>query len=448
MSSPDEPKIEIPDEFSKLITDFITDITNTFPEYGPIINKWWTVDDSINTVFKHCVQVFPDRFFDILYQNEEMFSKESDVNTEFLPGLSFKYMWQCDISTKTKETIWKYLQLILISIVGCVKDRNTLFGDTSKLFESINEDEFKGKLEETLEKMQTLFERPSSNTTAAVAVATVATEDPPVLSELPQMQDHIAGMLNGKLGELAREIAEETAGDMDISMENMTDIKDVFQSLFKNPGKLMGLVKNVGDKLDSRIKSGDINQNELITEASEMMAKMKNMPGMDNIQGMLSKMGMGSGGGGGGGMGDMMNMMNNMMGNGTTNNNNSKLDTTKMERNMKAAQTKERMKKKMEAKHVAEMISKAKNAAMPASGSTASATVPATVPVPLMTDDELVAFFSECDRAEKTPRNANRNNASIAITGTSPSITITAPTTNPIINSVVSSGDKKKKKKK
>jgi hypothetical protein len=267
------------------------------------------------------------------------------------------------------------------------------------------------------------------------------------------MQDHIAGMLNGKLGELAREIAEETAGDMDISMENMTDVKDVFQSLFKNPGKLMGLVKNVGDKLDSRIKSGDINQNELIAEASEMMAKMKNMPGMDNIQGMLSKMGMGNGGGGGGGgggMGDMMNMMNNMMGNGTTNNN-SKLDTTKMERNMKAAQTKERMKKKMEAKHVAEMIAKAKNVVMTATASV-TATVPAaasvTASVPLMTDDELVAFFSECDRAEKTPRNANRNNASIAITGTSPSITMTAPTTNPITNSVVSSGDKKKKKKK
>jgi len=222
MSLPDEPKIEIPGEFSKLITDFITDITNTFPEYGPIINKWWAVDDSINTIFKHCVQVFPDRFFDILYQNEEMFSKESDVNTEFLPGLSFKYMWQCDISSKTKETIWKYLQLILISIVGCVKDRNTMFGDTSKLFESINEDEFKGKLEETLEKMQNLFERPALSKTEES------------VDELPQMQDHISGMLNGKLGELAREIAEETAGDMDISMENMTDVKDVFQSLFKN----------------------------------------------------------------------------------------------------------------------------------------------------------------------------------------------------------------------
>ena len=41
------------------------------------------------------------------------------------------------------------------------------------------------------------------------------------------------GMLNGKLGDLAKEIAEETAEGLDIDFENMTGIQDVFQSLFK-----------------------------------------------------------------------------------------------------------------------------------------------------------------------------------------------------------------------
>ena len=39
-------------------------------------------------------------------------------------------------------------------------------------------------------------------------------------------------------------------------MENVTDMKDVFQKLMKNPTKLMGLVKTVGDKLDGKMKSG------------------------------------------------------------------------------------------------------------------------------------------------------------------------------------------------
>jgi hypothetical protein len=55
----------------------------------------------------------------------------------------------------------------------------------------------------------------------------------------------------------------------------------------------MSLVKNVGDKLDTKIKSGEINQSELMAEASEIMSKMKDMPGMGDIQSMLGKMGMG-----------------------------------------------------------------------------------------------------------------------------------------------------------
>ena len=55
----------------------------------------------------------------------------------------------------------------------------------------------------------------------------------------------------------------------------------------------MGLVKNVGDKLDTRIKSGELKESELILEATEIMNKMKNMSGMGDIQELLAKMGMG-----------------------------------------------------------------------------------------------------------------------------------------------------------
>ena len=54
----------------------------------------------------------------------------------------------------------------------------------------------------------------------------------------------------------------------------------------------MNIVKNVGDKLDTRIKSGDISEKELFSEASDIMNNMKNMPGMENIQSMMKQMGM------------------------------------------------------------------------------------------------------------------------------------------------------------
>jgi hypothetical protein len=52
------------------------------------------------------------------------------------------------------------------------------------------------------------------------------------------------------------------------------------------------LVKNVGSKLDTKIKTGAIKESELMEEASEFVANMKNMPGMNNLESMFSKMGM------------------------------------------------------------------------------------------------------------------------------------------------------------
>jgi hypothetical protein len=408
------PESKMPEEFPKIIKDFVDDINNTFPEYYLIINKWWKPSEFINilneeersaaviadmdtkvvAVFKHCLRVFPERFFDILYQNNEIFSDNSEINTEFLPGISFKYLWQCDISDKTRETIWKYLQLVLIAIIGCVKNRDA-FGDTDKLFKSINEDDFKGKLEETMAQMQKIFEAGSSSSSSSGedAAGTTAGSAPSFnMGNMPSADDiqgHISGMLDGKLGNLAREIAEETAENLNINMDDATNVNDVFQNLFKNPGKLMGLVKNVGDKLDSRIKSGEIKESELLAEASEIMNKMKNMPGMDNIQAMLGKMGM-----------NIPNMGKN-----------AKVDINAMEaqlnRNMKVVQTKERLKKKMEMKHMA-------NAAIAAMSQQQQPANPQA-----LTDEQLISVFSTGEKVERSPRNGAAVNTSGIASGSS-----------------------------
>jgi|Laugresubdmm15sn_1035100.scaffolds.fasta_scaffold00062_20 hypothetical protein len=429
MTEPSEEKREIPDEFTKIIKDFVLDIVNTFPEYQPIIDKWWKPQEfkdivdpesrnaailtdaqqKLKGLFDHCIRVFPERFFDILYKKTEIFASDSQVNTEFLPGISFKYLWQCDISDNTRETIWKYLQMVLICIIGSVHNKDA-FGDTSKLFDAINEDEFKGKLEETLGNMQNIFENmgkdnngESSGDDSAPNVNIPSADD---------IQGHLNSMMGGKLGNLAREIAEETSQNLNMDMDDVTDVKGVIQKLFSNPGKLMGLVKNVSEKLDSRMKSGEISQTELMTEASEMMNKMQNMPGMGNIQEMLGKMGMGGAGGmgniqemlgkmgmgGAGGMGDLAAMAG-MAGLGK----NAKLDVNamqqKMEKNAKHEALKGRMKKKVEAKHMEELVQTAKAAAAAAAAQSA----------PTITDEELFALFKTGDTVERTPRNAKPN---------------------------------------
>jgi hypothetical protein len=306
--------VKVPAEFKKIIVDMTKDILVSFPEQRNNLNKELAnlifetdvanLEHSLKYVFVFCKTVYPARFFDILYQKNEIF--ETDP-IEFLPGINFAPLWRENISDKTRETLWKYLQLVLFNIVSSISDGNTL-GDTAKLFEAINEDEFKSKLEETITQMHSLFgeqkgeededdEKEGSDGEKKAGGGGgggggINLEDLPNPSDI---HEHVTNMMNGKLGKLAREIAEETAADLNINMENAESISDVFKRLMNNPTKLMSLVKNVGSKLDEKMKSGDVKESELLEEASEMMKKMKNMPGMGDLQSMLNKMGMNAG---------------------------------------------------------------------------------------------------------------------------------------------------------
>ena len=384
---------KMPEEFPKIMKDFIIDIQNTFPEMCPLIKKWWkdksefsyiedeeerekmfisTQEASIKFLFKFIQRKMPPRFFDILYQNDEMFQDGSTIDTEFLPHIHFKNLWEFDISQKTRDTIWKYLQLIMFSVVGSIHNKDA-FGDSAKLFEAINQEEFKSKLEETLEQMQNLFSNMNSSEEGGDDTKQESTFNMENMPNAENIHEHITGMLDGKLGKLAKEIAEETAAELNMDMENVTDMQDVFQKLMRNPTKLMGLVKNVGDKLDTRIKSGEIKESELMSEAADIMNRMKNMPGMENIQSMLSKMGI------------------------PGLNKNTKLNMGAMEaqmnRNMKNAKMKERMRAKAEASQAAKMQQQ-----------NASASVSAQQPA--YTDDQICAIFSTGEKVEKTPRNS------------------------------------------
>ena len=276
----------IPDGFVKIIRDFLNDILNTFPEYKDNLEDMLENillpspnENKVEKLFEYCTKHYPERFFDILYQNSEIFSN-SEINTFFLPNIDFKKIWIEDISQKTRNIIWKYLQLILFSIVG-YQTEGKGFGETAKFFEAIDENEFKNKLEETISQMGDMFE----NTDASK----INVED---LPDPEKLHDHISSLLEGHLGCLAKEIAEETANEMNLDLQDVSSVGEVFKELFKNPGKLMKIVKKVGSKLDEKLKSGEIKESELLKEASDLMKKMGNTPGMKNMSNLFGKMGL------------------------------------------------------------------------------------------------------------------------------------------------------------
>ena len=286
----------------KVINDLVNDLLTTFPELmngldvrlKSVLEKSPDVNESTNSLIEYFNNVFPERFFDILYENEDMFSNP-DYNLEFLPGIDYRILWHENITNSTKKTLWKYLQLILFSTVSRVSNGES-FGDTAKLFEAINENEFRSKLEETMAGVQEMFDKTQNNKDANNSESESEKSETSPLPNPEEFHKHVSEMMDGKLGSLAKEIAEETAKEWSVNMEDATSVGDVFNNMMKNPTKLMDMVKGVGKKLDEKIKSGDIQESELLSEATELMKKMQDTPGMGNLQQMLGKMGLGGNG--------------------------------------------------------------------------------------------------------------------------------------------------------
>ena len=328
----------ITQELATILHDFIKDILITFPEYKidmhiglvALHDGHEDAESAVEEVVQHCTEVYPQRFFDILYQKPELF----DEPIFFLPGIDFSQLWKSEISEKTRTIIWKYLQLILFSIVSMQKESDS-FGDTAKLFEAIDEKEFSKKLEETMEQMTTIFNM--SGEDMEMDASNIQLPDP------AELQDHISNLLDGDLGKLAREIAEETAAEMNNDIGDVASVGDVFKKLFRNPGKLMGLVKKVGTKLDTKLQSGELKESDLIQQASELITKMNQMPGMRDMNSMLGGLGL-------------------PMGSGKINMN---AFQAHMDRNLKQAKQRERMQQKLQRRREMNKMEKVNKVAMP-----------------------------------------------------------------------------------
>ena len=88
----------IPENLQSVVHDFTVDLTATFPEYAFLWKKWTNpaLDPrDLDELFAYLTKVFPERFFDILYQNEDIFKPDNETNTQFLPNVEFKILFNC-----------------------------------------------------------------------------------------------------------------------------------------------------------------------------------------------------------------------------------------------------------------------------------------------------------------------------------------------------------------
>ena len=334
----------IPSNFKSIILDWLKDLSTTFPEYSYLWSKWenpYITESNFQQLYDYCLTVYPQRFFDILYQNNEIFNVSSETNTCFLPNVEFKLLFNCpNISETTRNTMWKYLQLVLFTVSGSIQDK-AKFGDSANLFENLDETELHAKLQDAMTNMSDFFQNMSNKSNEPVNESNIPSTEPS-MPDVDELHGHLKGLFDGKIGNLAKELAEEISEDMaDIlgkDGENVKSTADIFKNMMKNPSKITGLIKTVSDKLQNKMNSGEISQEELMKEATDILKNMKGMSG--------------SGGGGTDFQEMFKNMAKGMAGMNIPKN--AKIDTNALDRMTKQSSMREQMQYKMAQKQARE----------------------------------------------------------------------------------------------
>lgn len=215
-------------------------------------------------LYDHCSTTYLPLFLDIIYKKDEIFKS----GVEFFPGVTFDDRWG-GFDEQTRASFWKYVQLVLIVLVDnhskTALAQNQGAPGIGEMFDSA---EVKEQFEKTVSCLQSVADTQGASEGEKKAIDGLCDMD---------------ALCETKIGAIAREIAEETMG----SMGPADSPEEAIGEMMKNPASLFSLVKNIGTKLEDKMASGELKQNELFEEAFAMMGKMKDMPGMPNMDDML-----------------------------------------------------------------------------------------------------------------------------------------------------------------
>ena len=267
--------------FNSNLKRFVLDIIKIFPNleeelreyYGVILTEESSNEDKF---IKRYMRKLGDKKEFISQKNNELFAESIHV----LKGVDFKDLMAHEKVTDTiRDTIWDYIQTLYVIGETIVSDSNSiqkLVENFKKMREadgdmtSLTEGEEGEQDEQVLEMLKNLSEK-TKNSDAT-----------------PELNEELIN--NGLIGNLAKELAEDINLDefnlnIDESSEN---VNDVFSNLISgdNPMKFMNLIQNVGQKIQTKLSDGGLDQSQLVDEAQQMMGMLgNNNPLFENLLG-------------------------------------------------------------------------------------------------------------------------------------------------------------------
>lgn len=262
------------DKIKDLFKNFIKDIIEVFPEYDKRLNKYYGVilndeedDSKKETILNDFMGNIEEITKDICDENLDMFNSDPII----LQNVSFKVIWESNITEDTRINIWKYLQSF------CMYNFNKSECDIDDIIKKLQQNE-KVTDKEKLVKAKRLKKLSESIKQNSIELKL----KPPLEEEgednesLKQMEDMLE---NTSIGKIAKEVTEE------LNIEKMLSggggIEDIM-----NGDNMVNIFKTISGKIDNAKSGGD----NIMEEAMNITQNMKGNPLFSSMFSNLSKM--------------------------------------------------------------------------------------------------------------------------------------------------------------
>ena len=257
--------MDVDNQCFSVFKSFVSDIIKVFPEYETTINDTYgsliqldTCKIEENELLQEFIERVNKLNKKITNKDEVMFEEDALL----LTNLSFKDMWSNNISYKTKETIWKYLQTFCLLYINHQSNK-----DLQEALSNLSEDKTikitDKKVASDVKKIKKMTENIQG----------------PIAEEVKEgnPMDHMEQMMNSsEIGKIAQQVSESL--DIESMLGSDTDNPmDMLQKLMSGDamGKIMGTINNV---VNDKVESGELNKESMVNEAQDLYKNMGSNP--------------------------------------------------------------------------------------------------------------------------------------------------------------------------
>jgi hypothetical protein len=249
------------EKFNFYFRTFLNEILTIIPEFKETIDKNYSEvleNTSLNSdnFAKEYMTSIEKYHSEIANKNDKLF--KGDDSVLILKDLDFRELWSKDLSDNTRENVWKYLQTLYVLGRKIITDDE----DVSKMLDELNSSD-----KETMAKHQKEMMDMINNMSQLK-------QDPEESKPSPEVENLFN---NGIISDIAKELTGEL--DLDkMDMGNPKNMNEAFSNIMGGGGgnNFFNLISKVGEKIQKKVESGQINQGDLIKEAQKMMSGLKN----------------------------------------------------------------------------------------------------------------------------------------------------------------------------